>query len=315
MKSAAVSAIAVLGMAGAGQVVTGLDKIVHPPQPPAGLEAHESHASASLLGQFRTNVSAWLWVRTDLYLHNGVQMRPMTDDEVRSGVASNSPVDDGHEQLSDESAVVTVIPPKERDFRGIFGDIERLTDTYKDMRHHTHNDPKLAMPLFRLMTWIDPEFIPGWTTGAMVLARDKGTPAQLLAVNYLLDGLKENPKSVAILADLGHLQVSHLHNMTKAVEYFEMARALGRPHFHELSEMDDDALRQAYRWLGICYRDLGDKDRQRAVLREGLRIYRDDGVLLGLYCPPPTVLTQKGKTLWFEQLAAEIKTHGEPELH
>ena len=30
----------------------------------AGLNAHETHASASLLGQFRTSVSGWLWVRT-----------------------------------------------------------------------------------------------------------------------------------------------------------------------------------------------------------------------------------------------------------
>jgi hypothetical protein len=239
----------------------------------------------------------------------------MTDAEQKSGVLSNSPADDGHEQLSDESSVVTVIPPKERDFRGVFGDIERLTDTYKNMLHHTHNDPKLAMPLFRLMTWIDPEFIPGWTTGAMVLARDKGKSAQLRAIGYLKDGLKENPESIAILADLGHLWASHMHDLSKATEYLEQARVLGRPHYHELPEMDQDALLQSYRWLGLCYRDLQDKDDEHRVLVEALRIFPEDNVLLGLYCPPPTVLTPKGTNRWFTELGAEIKAHGEPELH
>ena len=314
MKNVWVAGLAVLGMTGAGWSVNGLDSVVHPPQPPPGLEAQETHASASLLGQFRTSISAWLWVRTDLYLHNGVEMRPMTDAERRAGITSSSPVDDGHEQLENESSVATVVPPKERDFRGIFGDVERQTDTYKDMHRHTHNDPKVAMPLFRLMTWIDPQFITGWTTGAMVLARDKGRAAQLQAVSYLREGLKNNPSSVCVFADLGHLEASHLQDLPTAIQYLERARAIGEPAFKRLSEDDQSALQQSYRWLGICYRDLKEPKAQHDVLMEGLRLFPDDTVLLSLFCPPPTVLTDKGRSRWFDELAAQVKAEGEPEL-
>jgi hypothetical protein len=314
MKTAWTVGFAVAAMTGAGWSVSSLDSVVHPPQPPPGLEAQETHASASLLGQFRTSMSAWLWVRTDLYLHNGVEMRPMTDAERKAGIESSSPVDDGHEQLEDESSVATVVPPKERDFRGIFGDVQRLTDTYKDMHRHTHNDPKLALPLFRLMTWIDPQFIPGWTTGAMVMARGKDRAAQLQAIDYLREGFKENPQSIGILADLGHLEASHLHDPAKATEYLELARTIGAPHFRELSDDDQVALQQSYRWLGICYRDLSEPTLRSAVLREGMRLFPDDTVLLSMYCPPPTVLTKKGGLRWFQTLAQQVQADGEPEL-
>jgi len=315
MRSAGAVGIALFGMGGTGWLVSGVGSIVHPPQPPPGLEAHETHAAASLLGEFRTGVSAWLWVRTDLYLHNGVQMRPMSDAERQAGVTSSSAAKDENAQLHNENSVTTVIPPKERDFRGVFGDVERQIAAYKDMHNHKHNNPKLAMPLFRLMTWIDPQFIPGWTTGAAVLSWGEKTKAsQARAVDYLLEGLKNNPESVCILADLGHFEVARLQDPRKATEYLERARALGSQHFHQLSEDDQDALQQTYRWLGLCYRDMKQPDAKRRVLLEGLSIFPEDTVMLSLYCPPPTVLTSKGSLRWFEELAADVKAASEPEL-
>src|SRR5579864_179950 len=77
-----VPTFAVVLMAGGGYAVSDLQPLVSPrASDMAGLQAHETHASASLLGQFRTSFSSWLWFRTDLYLHNGVEMRQMTDDE------------------------------------------------------------------------------------------------------------------------------------------------------------------------------------------------------------------------------------------
>src|SRR5258708_9770874 len=111
-------------------------------------------------------------------------MRPMTDGEKGSGVKTEDAADDGHEKLIDESAVLTIIPSKDRDFRGILGDIERATNAYKDMHSHTHNDPIATLPLFRLMTWIDPSFIAGWVTGASVIAREQSKAGALKAINY-----------------------------------------------------------------------------------------------------------------------------------
>ena len=69
-----------------------------------------------------------------------------------------------------DDSVVTAIPSPDRDFRGWMGDLERETGTYRDMHNHTHNEPEQAIPLFRLMTWIDPNFcflkykVGDWTT-------------------------------------------------------------------------------------------------------------------------------------------------------
>src|SRR5688500_7510109 len=87
---------AVGAMAGCGLFVATLGPILQPPEAPAGLDAHETNASASLLGQFRSSASAWLWLRTDLYLHNGVEMRPMTEWEKKSGVQNHGAAEDGH---------------------------------------------------------------------------------------------------------------------------------------------------------------------------------------------------------------------------
>ncbi len=93
----------------------------------AGLEAHETHASASLLGQFRTSVSGWLWLRTDLYLHNGVAMRPLTDQEIASGrtgvgssdnhgvtsttIPKSSPSSPARIKTSEASSATSSVPP------------------------------------------------------------------------------------------------------------------------------------------------------------------------------------------------------------
>src|SRR5579871_1034785 len=118
--------------------------IVNPPIRDETLDVGENSSTASLVGQFRTTASAWLWLRADLYLHNGVEMRPVSQDELKNGRTVDNAKDDGHEQLHAENEV-TAVPSKDRDFRGIFGDVERQVASFKDMHGHTHNDPIVAM--------------------------------------------------------------------------------------------------------------------------------------------------------------------------
>lgn len=285
----------------AGRLVGGIDKEVHPPQAPPGLDAHETNASSSLLGQFRTSVSSWLWLRTDLYLHNGVQMRPMTEAERKQGLETCEAKDDGHEKLHDESAVTTVIPSADRDFRGIVGDAERAVSAYKDMRGHKHNDPRVALPLFRLMTWIDPQFIPGWTTGATVMARDGTEKADRQAFAFLQEGLRQNPESLAILADMGRMSAVHFHDLKTATVFLTRACKLGAEHFENLPDVEREGLDQSFRWLSLCYRDLGMPEEQRKVLDLGLRLFPDDLFLFLAKNPPPTVMSKKAQIEWAQR--------------
>jgi len=259
-------------MLGSGLLASDLRKQVQAPEGYAGLESHETHASASLLGQFRTSVSAWLWLRTDLYLHNGVELRRMTASEQRRGRREEAPAQG--EELHDESGVVTVIPPKEHDFRGVFGDLERSVSAFQQMSGHSHNDPQSALPLFRLMTWLDPQFIPGWVVGASAIARDRSPAGTRAAMDYLREGLQANPRHLGMWAELARLAISRQSDLQQAVRWLEQARRVGKDQV---------------RWLTLCYRDLGQKEKMQEVLREGLERFPSDGVLQRLNEPhrPP----------------------------
>jgi tetratricopeptide (TPR) repeat protein len=278
MKPAIWCGVAMVGALGIGMSTDGLRPIVNPKVRISGLDVHDSAVSGSLLGQFRTSISAYLWVQSDLYLHNGVQMRPLTEAEIKSGQEVMNSANDGHEKLHND-VVTTVIPPKERDFRGIFGDVERATSAWKNMKNHTHNDPSQSLPLFRLMTWLDPSFIDGWTTGAMVIARDHSGLATGKAVDFLKEGLAENPESIDILTSIAYIELTRRKNMAVAVSYLEKARALGWAHRTSMPANEREAFENTYRWLALCYRDLGRRQDVIAVCQEGLSLFSDDKVL------------------------------------
>lgn len=269
--------VAITAMAVSGAAVSGVESYV-------GFKAQqtasaEESASASLLGQFRTNTSAWLWLRTDLYLHNGVEMRQMTAAERLSNLPASTAAPG--EELHDESAATTVVPPKERDFRGILGDIERSVSAYSPMSGHVHNTPRDAVPLFRLMTWIDPGFIQGWTVGSMAIAQDRNPAATELAFQFLREGLAANPTNVQILADLGRMSIMRKQDVPGAVPFLERAVAeSGRSK--AMAQPEQEALLMAYRLLSLCHRDLKGPEASAKTARMGLTYFRDDNVLLRL---------------------------------
>lgn len=290
---AAFAAVAVTGMN-----LGAVHSEVHPPVRPSNLDASDTHASVSLLGQFRTSVSSWLWVRTDLYLHNGVEMRPLSEAEVKAGVKGVGGSEKGEEQLHDDDNIVTVVPTAERDFRGIFGDVERATRAYKDMRNHGHNDPKDALPLFRLMTWLDPQFVPGWTTGAIVKARDRSNKGTTEALAFLDEGYRANPWSVDISTQIGFLLITRRGDLKNAIPRLQEARKNGVANWKTLGEDEREALLTCFRWLGLAQRNSGQYAELAATMQEARRFFPEDAVLIRLSNPPPLVLTPRGEAAW-----------------
>lgn len=274
MRIALLSLGIVGGFGLAGSLVEGL--VAHTATSPLSetLNAHEQHASASLFGQFRSSVTAWLWLRTDLYLHNGVEMRKRRGHEIRGEVNA----DNAHGELHDDTAITTVIPGPDMDFRGWLGDMERATSTYQDMRRHEHNDPRKVLPLFRLMTWLDPMFVPGWIVGASVLARG-GEIGVRHAAEYLREGLRRNPSSIALLSALGTLHAVKLKDLRSATLLFERAIRAADPSGRRLSDEDAEGLLWAFRYLTLIYRDDSRWDDRRRVVSMGLARFPDDGVL------------------------------------
>ena len=272
-------ATAVLAVGIAGSRVQGLATVINPPLQAAGLEANDTHASASLLGQFRTSTATWLYLHADLYLHNGVEMRPLTSSERRNGTQGSAA---GTNDLGEGEGAgeVTVIPSSERDFRGPIGDIERACGAYKDMNGHLHNPPETAMPLFRLMTAIDPQFLPGWTMGSMILAREVNTGPDS-AIAFLKRGYRENPGEFTIPFEIGFQLASYKKEPRQALVYLDDARRLAQKRVG-LDEDQKESLRQTYRLLGICLRDIHEPADELGIAKEGLALFPDDPLLLRL---------------------------------
>jgi hypothetical protein len=275
-----------IGLGAFGFNTAPIKPIVNPPIKPVGLQAHDSHASASLLGQFRTNVSAWLYLRTDLYLHNGVEMRPLSEQELKAGKKGVGSSGNEKERLHDDSKIVTIIPPQKYDFRGILGDVERTVGSYKDMTGHSHNNPTSSLPLFRLMTALDPQFVQGWTTGGFIVLWDRKKGCVEKSLAFLQEGLQHNPQSIDILTQIAYC---HLRDMSdigyggrhfdRALPYMLQARDAGVENFKVLTEREQEALLENYRRLSVSFRELGKYPEMESASREGLQFFPEDGPL------------------------------------
>ncbi len=223
---------------------------------------------SSLAGQFQTSASGWLWSYTEVYLNNGIKLRRMTEQEkVERGL------NDG------QNHGITIIPPPSKDFRSIFGDVERAVNAWTPTLRHKQNDPRQCMPLFRLMTWIDPYFVEGWTTGAMVIGMDYTPDSTAKAQTFLREGLQHNPDCVDIPMMFGMLDVTRYKNFDTAERFFKKAIKNGKMRFEVLSENEKSALQNSYRWLALTYRNTGQTGKLKAVATEGLRMFPDDMVL------------------------------------
>lgn len=254
----------------------------------------------SVLGQFRTSFSAWLWAKTDVYLHNGQEMRQLTPAEIAAG-SKGVNCEEDHEDHGDEhdhehevGTTTTLIPGPDRDFRGIFGDIEREVKPYVDLAHHTHNDPKDTLPLFRVMTWADPSFTPGWVTGASMMARDNVDQG----IGFLNEGLSANPNSIAILSELGRLYAGKKKDYDRAITVLE--KALTVPvNPQQMSEFEADSYLQVFRWAALCQRHRRKIDEMFQIIDAGLHNFPDDPMLHRLRAgDAPLVLTPEARIQW-----------------
>jgi hypothetical protein len=269
-----------------GAQATKFAPIVNPPVRIVGLEAQDTHAAASLLGQFRTSFSALLYLRADLYVHGGVEMRPLTHNEELHGRTGASEAKDEAEKLDGDAAIVTVIPSEKEDFRGIFGDVERRVASYKDMSEHHHQSPTQTLPLFRLMTWIDPQFIEAWTSAGQIILWENKKESPALAVDFLKRGLDQNPESIDILTEIAYCWMRDKSNEDQPTKKFEnalpyllQAKKVGLNNLKTLTDKEANSLKDNYRKLCICYRELHQLDELRQTAEEGLKLFGADASL------------------------------------
>jgi hypothetical protein len=228
----------------------------------------------------RRLVAQLLWAKTHAVMHAGVEEREARQGEAESrkgefhahGKGGGSD-EHGHDHEEEEAGHVYVIPPAREDFRGLLGDLERNIKPYlaPNGKPYTKGNEQ-TIPFYRLMTWADPHFIPGYTVGAFFLA-DAGRNADQ-ALEFLHEGARHNPTSFEIQVELGHAYLIYKKAPERAIPHLKRAVALVPRR--ELTEGEQEAHLDTYRWLAYCYVRLRRPAEALRVAREGLRIWPGD---------------------------------------
>ncbi|HEU4752612.1 MAG TPA: hypothetical protein VFU47_05840 [Armatimonadota bacterium] len=275
---ALLGALFTLGLAGSG-----LERRVHPP-----VAGDEALNGAGWEG--RRMAAQILWLKTHAVLHAGVEERAARpgEEKTRAGEfhshsaktgGPNQPGDHAdhdehgdHEGDTDHDGHVFVIPPAREDFRGILGDLERETKPYAVGTAHFSKDQDQMLPFYRLLTWADPHFVQGYTTGATFLCRAGQHPDEGIA--FLLEGARNNPHSYELQMELGHFYLVYKKEYAAAEEH--LRKAVEWAPKGTLSENDEEAVTDAYRWRALNFLEWGKPKEAVEAAKVGLRIIGED---------------------------------------
>ena len=140
-------------------------------------------AEAGILQGLRGALSDWMYIQTETYLDHGMATRP--------SVGQASPDGGVHPMAT----CATVIPDAGRDYRGFVGHLHRLVQPWRSPESpHQHAEGLQLVSWFRLMTWVNPHSIRGYTTGAHWLE----TQSLDAATRFLDEGVRNNPRAFQI---------------------------------------------------------------------------------------------------------------------
>ena len=208
---------------------TALPELLKQPDTEGAQEVFEDKPTASIVGEFRTSAASYLYSKAHEYMHGGVIFRAATEQEISSGkrLAGHGDSLEDHHGTRETS----VVPEADYDPRTFWGELERRTQPWMDIRHHGHNDLAEALPLFRMMTWSDPHFIEGYDMGSyLVFSAAKDNKVER-AMDFLAEGIAHNPNAWRLHKSYGHYALTlkkdgplALKHLQKAVEILE-ARA------------------------------------------------------------------------------------------
>lgn len=286
---------------------------------PFELEARNKTAFARVLGEFRSSAADVMFVKTERYLHGGMSWAPHLDSSKMA--ASGVVIDQGINIRSE-------ILPREVDFRGFLGNIERGVKPF-DLDHR-HTDTTELLPWYRLMTVMDPHYVRGYRIGAYWLIARPDADSWREAEAFLDEGIAKNqgaPEEFRLWVtralmfqkrnQMAHKDPDFLGDtpqgtMEQALASARKAFELGLaerpasgasgdfgPRLRWSDDLEDD-FRFGMRYVPSMLRELGRMEESRAAWHRALEIVPDDRPLINLgrtlelppddpmAAPPPT---------------------------
>ncbi len=121
-------------------------------------------------------------------------------------------------------------------FRGLAADLLWLQ--IEDLHHQ--GKVHQMLPLFRIVTHLQPQFITPWAVGGWHMAynisvRFQGEPEEQFwidtGIEFLKEGIEYNPERYDLYFELGWTYYHKVKNYKKAAEYFEMAARFPGPEY------------------------------------------------------------------------------------
>ncbi len=214
---------------------------------------------ANLLWELRAFTGDLMWLKTEEYIHNGVQFEhhKHSPDELMEVYGEDKGLEnkDSHkehkcehgEEAEEEHAHhhQTIIKSKEDDWRGILGDLERAVNPYSD-EHNLSEKPEELLPWFRLITLFNPHFIKAYQVGGFWLSRM--LQRDDFAIEFLQEGLYHNPEDPEILIMLARIYLFSLKRPETSLDINYRIIKFGEQNSQSLTEDQRYAVQSAYRF-------------------------------------------------------------------
>lgn len=239
---------------------------------------HLSHTMPmTLLGQFRTNLNAYLWLKTVDYLHNGIAYRPYSTKERAEGMQEHTHDIGGY--AKHQCGGPTLIPAKEEDWRAVFGDLERNIQPYRPGPAR-HSDPQELIPWYRVQTIINPHDVNAYATCAFFLGDFARRPER--ALDVLKSGIENNPDSPVLHQATGQLYFEKWNDYDSAIPYLQKAIVLGND-VEAPDEKQEKALEDAYLFSARAFREKGDLEAAIETARQGMQRCPESALIRAIY--------------------------------
>jgi len=278
-------------------------------------------AVATILGEIRSSMSDIMFYKTELYLHSGVAYKLNLDYEALSskgqvvdlgkptanlkasqvshetatakapehGHENEPELPKGEEEIFHCEGADTVIPRQINDFRGFIGDLQREVKPWIDpSKPHLHTDGTELLPWYRLMTLSDPHYIRGYMIGAWWLKRQRKNTQLEAAVNFLKEGISNNPEAFQlylmrgeIMHTLGQNQEAK-RSFKEAAELAVKQRPAGGKISKQWTEYNEEDALASMRLAVFSEREFGSKKEALALARRYLNVLEHDAILENL---------------------------------
>lgn len=188
------------------------------------------------IGEAKVLLSDISYITADIYFHGGIG--GFTEEKGDGGVS--------HPEMAPGPAKECISFPR----FNLLAALAQKIEVHRHI-HLSGTEAKETLPWFYYAARLNPNNIEAYVVGAYWAGTKLDRPNE--AIKFLREGLRHNPDSWRLYAEIGNIYRKSKRDYEKAITYYEKARSL---FASENSDRYDR--REVLTFLGICYENIGD---------------------------------------------------------